>query len=149
VDRLLDDYTDGQIALILNERGLRSGTGAAFNLNIIEGICRSYRLKSRYHRLRERGLLNVNEMADLLGICTVTVNAWRKRGIVRGFACNDRKEYLFDPPGPIDHLSAKAKNCGKDTRLPGLYPIVPKRCSMEYSPLLRHLHSPRPSGNRF
>jgi hypothetical protein len=99
VDRLLDDYTDGQIASILNKKGLRSGKGAAFNLVILEGIRRSYHLKSRYDRLRERGLLNVNQMASLLGVCTRTVNAWRKLGLVRGFAYNDRKEYLFEPPG--------------------------------------------------
>ena len=113
VDRLLDDYTDGQIASILNERGLRSGKGAAFNLIILEGIRRSYRLKSRHDRLRERGLLNVNEMASLLGVCTATVNAWRKLGLVQGFACNDRKEHLFEPPGTDRPTKCQGKKLGE------------------------------------
>lgn len=113
VDRLLDDYTDGQIASILNERGLRSGKGAAFNLIILEGIRRSYRLKSRYDRLRERGMLNVNEMSSLLGVCTATVNAWRKLGLVRGFAYNDRKEHLFEPPGTDRPTKCQGKKLGE------------------------------------
>ena len=113
VDRLLDDYTDGQIASILNEKGLRSGKGAAFNLVILEGIRRSYHLKSRHDRLRERGLLNVNEMASMLGVCTRTVSAWRKSDLIRGFAYNDKKEYLFEPPGTDRPTKYQGKKPGE------------------------------------
>ncbi len=109
VDRLLDDYTEGRIASILNERGLRSGTAGTFKLTTIADIRRSYRLKSRYDRLREKGLLNVDEMADMLGICTSTVNVWRRHGLVKGYAYNEKNEYLFDPPGTDRPLKCQGK----------------------------------------
>ena len=59
IDALRDHHTDGQIAHILNERGYRSGTGRRFHARIVHGLARSYRLKSRYDRLREAGLLTV------------------------------------------------------------------------------------------
>jgi len=103
IDRLLDQYTDGEIAAQLNQQGLRSGKGGRFTRITIENIRRSYRLKSRYDRLRETGMLTVREIAKRLGIVTGTAHAWRELGILKGQAYNTR-EYLFEPlsgPKPI------------------------------------------------
>ena len=80
IDRLLDQYTDGEIAAQLNQQGLRSGKGGRFRCITIANIRRSYRLKSRYDRLREAGMLTVREIADSLGISTSTAHAWRGLG---------------------------------------------------------------------
>ena len=56
VDRLLNDHTDGEIAKILNQRGYRSGYGHAFNPMLVKVVRDNYALKSRYERLRDRGL---------------------------------------------------------------------------------------------
>ena len=60
IDRLLDQYTEGEIAAQLNQRGLRSGKGGLFKCKSIAHIRRAYRLKSRYDRLRETGMLTCN-----------------------------------------------------------------------------------------
>ena len=59
IDRLLNDYTIGQIAPLLNQQGLRSGAGLPFTAQIVARLCRVYQLKSRYDRLREAGKLTL------------------------------------------------------------------------------------------
>ena len=107
VDRLLDDHVYSQIASFLNERGFRSGEGNRFTARYIARIERSYELKSRYDRLRDRGLLTLLEMAKILGISTVQVKIWRRHGLIRGHAYNDKNECLFEHPG--DNPPAKAQ----------------------------------------
>jgi len=99
MDQLLDHYTYEQIASLLNEQGLRSGKGIQFDGTLVGNICREYGLKSRYRRLRDRGLLTVKEIADDLNVSTSTVNAWRRHGLLQGHVCNDKQEYLFESPG--------------------------------------------------
>lgn len=59
-----------------------------------------YHLTSRYERLRERGLLTQDEVAPALGVCTATVKHWRRAGLLKAHADNDKPEYLYEPPGP-------------------------------------------------
>lgn len=63
IDRLLEDNTDGQIAAILNEHGIRSGEGKRFSRTIVARVRRDYSLAPRYDRLRAAGMLTVREMA--------------------------------------------------------------------------------------
>jgi hypothetical protein len=67
IDRLLDEHTDAEVARVLNERGLASGRRMKFTGQIIGALRKGNRLKSRYERLRERGMPDVTEMAALLG----------------------------------------------------------------------------------
>ncbi|MGH3120923.1 MAG: recombinase family protein [Streptosporangiaceae bacterium] len=106
VDELLDEHTNGQIAGILNQRGLTSGTGQAFEADIVNHIIRTYQLRSRYQRLRETGMLTITEMAGRLGVCTTTIKAWCRTGIVTGIRYNDKGEHLYHPPDP-GNLPAK------------------------------------------
>ena len=104
IDRLLDHYTDREIVAQLNQQGLRSGKGRSFNPMTIYNIRHSYRLKSRYERLREKRMLTVTEIAKRLGICTDTVHKWRQLGLLKAQAYNANKEYLFEPfsgPKPV------------------------------------------------
>ena len=73
IDHLLECNTDRQIANILNQQGLRSGKGSRFNHCILKHIRNNYSLKSRYDRLRDKGMLSKQEMAERLGISTGTV----------------------------------------------------------------------------
>jgi hypothetical protein len=73
IDGLTGQYTDKQIAEILNERGALSGCGQRFNSRIIARIRREYNLKPRYDRLREKGLLTLQEMSARLEIDPHTV----------------------------------------------------------------------------
>jgi hypothetical protein len=96
VDRLTNDYTDKKIAEILNQRGALSGCGQRFNSRIVARLRREYQLKSRYDRLREKGLLTLKEMSARLDIGPQCVIAWRNHGLLRGYPVNDRDE----DPGP-------------------------------------------------
>ena len=60
---------------------------------------RSYGLKTRYRRLRDRGLLTLAEIATLLEVSTSTVKKWRDHGLLRAYPYNDKNEYLYEPPG--------------------------------------------------
>jgi DNA invertase Pin-like site-specific DNA recombinase len=99
VDRLLDDYTEGQIARVLTERGFRSGTGKPVNPMMVSRVRQHYGLRSRYRRLRDRGLLTLPEAARMLGISPATAKVWRCAGLLRSHLADDRPHYLVEPPG--------------------------------------------------
>ena len=99
IDRLLDSHTDGQIASILNDRGLTSGEGRAFNQRIVGGIRRHYALKSRYQRLCDAGLLSLDEIADMLHVHPQTIKSWRNSGLLLAVPFNDKNECLYPHPG--------------------------------------------------
>ena len=98
IDRLLDEHTEGTIAHILNDAGLRSGEGVSFHGRLVAGIRRRYGLQTRYERLRQKGLLNLQEMADQLGVHPDTVKKWRAAGLLEAFVYNDKNECLYQPP---------------------------------------------------
>jgi transposase-like protein len=60
-------------------------------------LVRTYGLKPRLDRLRERGMLTMHEMADKLQVTPHTVKIWRRQGLLRGHAYNDRNESLYEP----------------------------------------------------
>ena len=46
IDRLLNDYTIGKIAPLLNQQGLRSGAGLLFTATIVARLYRAHNSKS-------------------------------------------------------------------------------------------------------
>jgi hypothetical protein len=100
IDRLLDDYTDGDIASILNERGLTSGCGNAFHARRVQKTRRAYRLKSRYTRLHERGWLNLREVSEKLGVCGSTVKKRRAQARLglRSIKVDDSGQCMYENP---------------------------------------------------
>jgi hypothetical protein len=117
VDRLLNDLTFSQVASSLNERGLRSGEGHRFCARYIARLQRCYRLKSRYDRLRARGLLTVREMAAILGSSTDQVKIWNRCGLLRSHAYNDKNECLFEHPGGNPTRRLKTHNRRRRQRI--------------------------------
>lgn len=99
IDELLNDFTDSQIAALLNERGWRSGTGQLFTKTIVERIRSRRHLSSRAERLRAKGFLTLEETAKALLVSTRTVKAWEAQGLIRGYIYNERNErfYEWDP----------------------------------------------------
>ncbi len=98
VDQLLDQHTDGEIAAILNQRGLRPKKAAAFNGTIVRALRHSYGLTDRFTRLRQAGLLTLSEVAADFGICTATVREWYHDGRLRAHAFDDHGGRLFERP---------------------------------------------------
>lgn len=117
VDRLTDQYTDKQIVQILNQRGALSGCGQRFNSRIIARVRRDYSLKPRYDRLREKGLLTLEEMSARLEINPHCVVAWRNHGLIRGYPVNDRDDWLYEDPGPNPPRKAQGVKLEKRSRL--------------------------------
>lgn len=100
IDSLLKEFTDQQVAAILNERELHTGKGNVFGKRTIQYIRFTYGLKSHFDRLREMGKRTAQEMAKLLAINKQSVERWHKAGLLSGYLADDRGIYLFDPPSP-------------------------------------------------
>jgi hypothetical protein len=113
VDRLLDDHIYGEIADILNARGLRPGgsawpgrSHARFTAKRVQYLVHTYKLRSRRDRLRARGFLTKKELAARLGIHESTLTSWVKHGIIKAHAYNGHAWLYEDPPGrPTKHCS--------------------------------------------
>lgn len=97
IDQLLGQFTDAEIANLLNQRGFRSGRGQRFHSKIVSNIRHKYNLKTRYERLREQGMLSADELASRIGVSRQTVLRWRKDGAVLAHAYSDKNEFLYDP----------------------------------------------------
>jgi DNA invertase Pin-like site-specific DNA recombinase len=98
IDRLLDDHTDSEIANLLNDLGMTSGTGKRFSGPLVAKIRTQYRLKDRYCRLRARGYLDQHEIASRLHVKPCTVKIWRRAGLLKAHRYNDKGECLFEQP---------------------------------------------------
>jgi hypothetical protein len=121
VDRLLDIYTEAQIATILNQRGVSSGTGQPFNRIIVRNIRLTYKLRDRFTRLRAAGFITAEEMAECLNIDRDTVKHWRDRGLLRAYHYNDKLQCLYEPPAgdlPLKHKQKKAYLAAKSAITP-------------------------------
>lgn len=119
VDRLLDDHIYSEIADILNEKGIRPGgsarpgeANAQFTDLRVAYLVHQYGLRSRYDRLRDRGMLTKAEAAARLGISECTLTRWVEHGLVTRHAYNGYA-YLYDPPGP----NPPVKHCSRWDRL--------------------------------
>ncbi len=119
VDRFLEDHIYSEIADLLNERGLRPGGSARrgrqadrFTAKRVAYLVHRYGLRSRYDRLRNRGMLTKKEMANRLGIHEHTLVQWAKHGIVDRYAYNGHF-FLYGDPGP----NLPRKQCSRWNRL--------------------------------
>ena len=120
VDQLLDHHVYSEIADLLNERGFRPGGSARpgrgadrFTDKRVAYPMHTYKLRSRYDRLRRRGMLNRKEMANRLGITEPTVDRWAKHGMIKAHLYNDHGWQLYEIVGP----NVPAKHCSRWDRL--------------------------------
>jgi hypothetical protein len=100
MDRLLDHYNYADVARILNENGFKTGDGLPLTSTAVGYVRKAYGLKSRFDRLRERGMLTMSEMAQRCGVSTRTISEWRQSSRICARAINDRNHFLFEDPGP-------------------------------------------------
>ncbi|MBI5245840.1 MAG: recombinase family protein [Elusimicrobia bacterium] len=119
VDKLLDDHIYSEIADLLNKQGLQPGGSARpgrcdarFTALRVAYLVHGYALRSRYDRLRDRGMLTKEETAIRLGIHPATLVSWAKHGIVARHAYNAHA-YLYETPGP----NPPVKQCSRWNRL--------------------------------
>jgi hypothetical protein len=125
VDKLLDHHTDSEIAAILDGRGLRSSEGQRIQRRTVLKIRLTYRLRSRFQRLRATGLLTLKEIALRLGVTAGTVKQWRDHGLLRAHPYNDKPECLYEDPGnqpPKKLLGRKLENRRRFDKVPANSP---------------------------
>ena len=126
VDKLLDAHTYSEIADLLNEQGLRPGgaarpghAGARFTALRVGYLANTYDLRSRYDRLRDRGLLTKEEAAARLNIHEQTLVRWAVHGLITRHAYNDHA-YLYEEPSP----GLPMKHCSRWDRLVDRAPAI-------------------------
>ena len=119
VDKLLDEHTYSEIADLLNEQGIRPGgaarpgrAGARFTALRVAYLAHSYGLRSRYDRLRDRGLLTKAEAAARLNIHESTLARWVAHGLIARRAYNGHA-YLYEEPS----AGVPKKHCSRWDRL--------------------------------
>jgi excisionase family DNA binding protein len=85
---------------------MRSGWGHEFNQAIVRRIREQHHLQSQYERLRARGLLTKQEIAERLDVQPDTIKKWRRAGLLRAHRFTGRGECLFELPdatSPVKH----------------------------------------------
>ncbi len=97
-DALLDEYTDAQVAAVLNERGLRTGAGDAFDSGSVQWVRFAAGLTSFKERLIAAGMLTGAQIAAKLGVRRTTIRRWRRQGRLTARICNEMGEWLYAPP---------------------------------------------------
>lgn len=97
VAELAKDHTDDQIAGILNERGVRTGTGESFTGGRVDSLRRSYEIPGYFENLRQAGLVTGQEIMSRTGISEGALRRLRRAGLVHAIRC-DRKHWLYENP---------------------------------------------------
>jgi len=98
IDTLLDEYTDAQVAHILNQRGLHTGAGDDFDAPSVRWVRFTAKLPSLKERLLAAGMLTTRQLQEMLGVKRSTLGRWRAQGLVQARICNELGEYLYWPP---------------------------------------------------
>jgi hypothetical protein len=111
IDRLIDTYTDGEIADLLNERGVRTVVTTPWTAARIGRLRTIYHLTDRRTRLLAQGLLAPQDVAGRYGVVLSTVHLWRRRGLLRAHPTDDRGNYLYEIPS--EDLPAKYAHKGE------------------------------------
>jgi hypothetical protein len=108
IDRLLDEYTDAQVAEHLNQQGYRTFDGLLFHSMHVSQLRRHHGLADRYARLRSQGMLTAEELAHAYGVSAQVI--WRRyhQGRIAGTCYNDRGSCLFSPPQENQQPSAES-----------------------------------------
>ena len=114
IDALLDEYTDAQAAHRLNERGLRTGAGEAFDPASIHWVRFAHKLKSLKQRLLDAGWLTGKQIASTLGLTRTTLGRWRQTGRIKARICNDGGEWLYQLPEACALSGANSAPSGTD-----------------------------------
>jgi hypothetical protein len=113
ITSLVEHHTDGEVARIINELGLKSGEGLPLTGRMVARLRRDYGIRSRYDALRARGMLTVKEIAARLGASTSAVNKWRREGLLRAHKYTEKGEHLYEPP--VDNAAATKRRRSRPT----------------------------------
>jgi len=115
IDALLDEYTDAQVARILNEQEMRTGAGDSFDTVSIKWVRYSAKIKSLKARLLDAGWLTVKHVSARLGLSRTSICRLRLQGRLQGRICNDHGQWLYWLPEPAPNDPANESTCVSST----------------------------------
>ena len=95
IDALLEEYTDAQVARILNEQQKRTGAGDSFSTVSVKWVRYSAKIKSLKERLLDAGWLTVKQASARLGLGRTAIGRLRVKGKLQGRICNDHGQWLY------------------------------------------------------
>ncbi len=111
IDILLGEYTDAQVAHVLNERGLRTGAGEDFDTASVKWVRFAAKLLSLRERLLAAGMLTTRQLGDKLGVNRTTIGRWRMQGLIEARICSERRRVaLLAPKGDSPASATLPKN---------------------------------------
>ncbi|MCY4532687.1 MAG: recombinase family protein [Gammaproteobacteria bacterium] len=109
LNQLLESYTDREAAQQLNELGHRNWQGQEFTAKKVSFVRRTYALKSRLERLRDRGFVTALELANQLDVSTTTIYKWGREGLLQRELYGNAKRCLYRLPK--GKLIVKGQGC--------------------------------------
>jgi hypothetical protein len=98
IDALLETSTDTQVAARLNELGHRNWRGESFSPKKVTVVRNAYKLRSRFERLRQRGMLTGEEMAQRLAVSSTTIHQLGRQGVLVRHLYGNNHRCLYEPP---------------------------------------------------
>jgi len=128
IEQLIGEHTYPQAAVILTEHGLTTGDGKPFTPDRVRYHCHFYKISGLRQRLRDAGMLTLNEMADQFGVHPFTVKRWHQLGLITGRQAEGRGTCLYHPgqtrPSPAavtaaDKATRSATGCPNPQPRPG------------------------------
>ena len=98
IDQLLEHHTYAQIAGTLNTRKApHGGHTAPWTGEHVARYSHERGLRSHHQRLRDRGLLTLDEIARQLPAHTQSIKRWHQLGLITGEQADDRGVFLYHP----------------------------------------------------
>jgi DNA invertase Pin-like site-specific DNA recombinase len=97
IDELLEDHTYDEAVKILNARGLSGGWGKPFTVASLTQLCRNRGIPDLRQRLRDQGMLTLDEIAEQFGVTIGTIKRWQHRGQITGRRIDGRRAHLYHP----------------------------------------------------
>lgn len=105
VDELTANHIPSEVADILNRQGCHSWDGSMFSFKSVRYIIRTYDLRSRYTRLREKGYLSLPEKMAETGSTKEEIMQMRNEGKIISYRATERNEYLYEPQDMNKYLA--------------------------------------------
>ncbi|MGO9274967.1 MAG: MerR family transcriptional regulator [Terriglobia bacterium] len=63
---------------------------------MVINVRRNQGRRDRFQRMRETGLLTIEEVAERFGIVPSVVKDWRDKGLLQSYRYNDKGQCLYD-----------------------------------------------------
>jgi len=97
IDELLNDHTYDEAVKVLNERGLTGGWGKPFTVVSLTQLCRNRNIPDLRQRLRDQGMLTIEQIAEQFSVTTATIKRWERQRHITGRRIDGRRAHYYHP----------------------------------------------------